>query len=141
MVLLCLFSFSQNIEDPYFEFTTSPLIWSDDPLNDEFTGEYRIFTDKLFWNKDVWGLATSAISLKIEIVSFPFVPKEIESCYLIHSRELSTDIVNDATHYGLLELKYNGQTYHKGKGWIYEGFKIFQRSDNCRECPNDNTNI
>lgn len=71
LLLQCLSLFTQNIEDAYKIWNISPEIWNDD--HGGYTGEYQVFTDKLYWNQSV-DLYQAAVSLSIEIVSFPFVP-------------------------------------------------------------------
>jgi len=51
-------------------------------------------------------------------------------------RNLDTDIVNEGAYTDNLKLEYGVTVYQTGRGWEYDKYEIFLKSDNCHECVN-----
>lgn len=137
ILLMYLVSSGQNLTDAYGPGQTSPKLWQQE-ITRSYDGEYQIFLDRLYWNADSEEtgypvLRTSAISFSIEVVSFPFIPKDsLQDITNVTNRVLNTDILDN--DHDTLHIIENGDTLYSGLGWEYQSFKIFSRTDNINHC-------
>ncbi len=88
LFLLCYLAYAQNIEDAYENRGTSPELFPNTLGN--YDGEYQVFLDRLFWSRTEY-LSTSAISIRLEVVSFPFLPDELNNMYHNSNRALTAN--------------------------------------------------
>lgn len=131
LFLLCYLVNAQNIEDAYKNRNESPELFPNELGN--YNGEYQIFLDRLFWSRTPH-LSSSAISLSLEIVSFPFLPEDMDNMYQNPDRVLTTTQTNPNTYEPELILSYQSTTLNSGRGWEIGDYKIFLKTDNIKEC-------
>ena len=144
--LLALNLFSQNIHDAYKYHVYPEIValWSNDDKITDFTGEYQIFLDKLYWAvQDEY--EDAAISFSMEAVSFPFIPEDFSPDYpnilnvAGQTRVLNTAPASSTYDYGVIESLegINDADGYKGWGWQYGDYKIYQKVYNENICDKD----
>lgn len=136
---------SQNLEDAYGAHKNSFRFQQTDKVND-FTGEYQVFLDKLYWARDS-KYEDAAKSLSIEVVSFPFIPTElsaddVNSAGLHNESDRVFDVQLMSNEYVYGELNQSGGGFnYSGRGWQYGNWKIYSRINNTLLCDGSPTFI
>lgn len=132
-------SFSQNIEDAYEEHK-DPKIYDFAPFIDPYNGEYQIFLDKLYWaylpDEEI---PDRAISLGMEIVSFPFIPDAFnpngQNNLSNADRNLNMRVIADGYYTNITTtVGGNGASHYEGEGWDYGDYYIYSKVYNVNPC-------
>lgn len=141
ILLIPLICFSQNLEDAYGDrtgcYTGYPKL--------EYQGEYQIFLDQLYWSNTSFQQAYKTFSIKV--MSFPFIPVELEfdsqntsSMLYTGSRTFDTELMQeDNEEYYLGHIDQSGNNYNYiGNGWKFGDFYIFRNlySNTLNNCNN-----
>lgn len=130
---------SQNLDDAYDDDLSNIDLWPTTlhPEIQPYNGEYQIFLDRFYWTQTPH-MNDNAISMGMEIVSFPFIPDEFNATgtnlYPNSDRILSNKHV--LSQFGSLVglSQVSGLNVFKGIGWKYGDFKIYSKVYNENEC-------
>jgi hypothetical protein len=137
LLLIPISLISQNLEDAYGNHKGVFHFQSNDGLGN-YNGEYQVFLDKLYWEKDA-DFEDAAKSFSIQVVSFPFIPKELDDNDVnASSLHQETDRIFEVQlmtgyNYGYLDQSGNNYTYD-GIGWQYGNWKIYSKINNSYTC-------
>ncbi len=122
-ILIPLFGMSQNPIDAYGVTTNQQKYGSTYP-SPPYNGEYQVFLDKFFWSNSNFEQIVK--SLKIEVVSIPFIPIGLEP------GDINSNLCGGGTDRQfdceLMQVPITNIVYgkYRGTGWNWGNWKIFK---------------
>ncbi|MBU2650327.1 MAG: T9SS type A sorting domain-containing protein [Bacteroidetes bacterium] len=137
----------QNIDDAYSDHTGQSRF--SDFIPPGWDGEYQVFLKDIYWNSIYKNYNQAAKSFKMEIVSFPFIPKYLDDNDTNTKVNLHSNLYDyrcfdvqlaEGYSFGELEQHYNqgGDVYdYWGWGWDYGYWNIFSKIKNNYICDDE----
>lgn len=138
LLMLPIYAIGQNIEDAYTDHEGQWFFSNQSDKVNEYGGEYQIFLDKLFWERNS-NFQGAAKTLSMEIVSFPFIPAGLvaqdtctkQSLHSLNNRVFDIQLVESP--YGYIH-QIGSRHEYKGLGWEYGDWNIFSKLFRNYEC-------
>lgn len=140
LLIISTYCYSQNLQDAY-EHHQEPVIDHWPKAGNDltgYTGEYQIFLDKFFWEAN--SEFDASVSFSIEVVSFPFIPDEINPdqdnpANSFNNRTLSSDFITDENNTQFKHLSsQSSDGNYEGVGWEYGDYHIYKKIININTC-------